>query len=432
MENTDEVQEGIDTGLEEKTWFKTVDKKYSVKEGEYLFNGKKFVEDEGPLSNPAPEENRVKFENGIRQEVSDFTHNHYDNVVVLLGAGASVVDNTWQEDEFGNARTGLTVNKIAEKISQVLSNDLSSTEDKADESADELTLLSLREMSAQINYPFELDKDSDLLPKNFNLEDFLSAAFAYSRFVNTAISEQFNNTLKEILSIIIRSTSYDYNSKDFNHIAFLNAVSDLVSEETKLNVITTNYDTLIEDAAETMNWTIFDGFSFSRNPRFDSTMFDWSLTKKVPYVKTSEMVYKRHVLNLIKIHGSINWEKSESGDIMRKAKKGGDKPVLVFPSSNKYAQTYEEPYFDLFAKFQNLLKEPNTLLITAGFSFADNHISRIIESNVRTNESFGLLVTDFSIEANNDNWNNLEQLMHERYRIAFRSRHYDWSRKCLK
>ena len=31
---------------------------------------------------------------------------------------------------------------------------------------------------------------------------------------------------------------------------------------------------------------------------------------------------------------------------------------MIFPSSNKYMQSYQEPYFELFIKFQELLKRP--------------------------------------------------------------------------
>ena len=94
---------------------------------------------------------------------------------------------------------------------------------------------------------------------------------------------------------------------------------------------------------------------------------------------------------------------------------------MVFPSSDKYAKSYEEPYFDLFTKFQELLKTPNTLFITTGFSFSDNHISKMILSAIKTNDSLASLITDFTIDSEqpNENWKELVKAMHDHYQIAF-------------
>ena len=84
-------------------------------------------------------------------------------------------------------------------------------------------------------------------------------------------------------------------------------------------------------------------------------------------------------------------------------------------------QSYERPYFELFSKFQALLRKQNTVLITAGFSFADNHISRMIIQALKTIPSLSILVTDFDISSANPNknWNELIDLMKKDYNIAF-------------
>ena len=112
---------------------------------------------------------------------------------------------------------------------------------------------------------------------------------------------------------------------------------------------------------------------------------------------------------------------------------------MIFPSSDKYAQSYQEPYFELFTKFQDLIKRPNTLLISSGFSFSDDHISQMITQALKNNNSLRLLVTDFNIDPNrkysekeevfqlieetetsyNENWAKLIDLMDKGYPITF-------------
>lgn len=349
----------------------------------------------------------VEFKKIVKNESLKFINNKFDNIVVLVGAGASVTDNEFKKDENGIARAGVTVAKIADEVLEELSN------------GDQAAVFTLKEMASMSKYADNI-LNEDKLNDKFNLEDFLSNILAYEKFVPEEVKEKFNNTKNAILDIIIKATSYNYDSNTFNHVKFLNILSKLTRPENKLNLVTTNYDTLLEDAAESMKWTVFDGFSFSQTPQFDSTMFDWNLVKEVPNVKTNENIYKINVANLLKIHGSLTWERSESGkNIIRKNKNSVQSPIMVFPSSNKYAQSYQEPYFDLFNKFQNLLHKPNTLLITTGFSFADNHIARMIISAIQTNDGLSALITDFSIESQNGNWHELETAMNNYYNVAF-------------
>jgi len=360
----------------------------------------------------------IKFKMLIKREVSNFINRAFNNVVVLLGAGASVTDNEFRTNENDDVIAGVTVSKIAEKIFEQLSGDF-----------DEKKYFSLEELSFLSQYKFlsdgivtnEIIKGTEL-NTDFNLEDFLSNLFAYEKFLNDDDKEKFENTKELILNTIKSATSYDYDSKKFKHVGFLNLVSKMGKADNKINIVTTNYDTLLEDAAENMNATVFDGFSFSQKPKFDSSMFDWSLTKHVSNLKTNELVYKQQVFNLLKIHGSLTWEQSQSEDsIEKKAKYDVVDPIMIFPSSNKYAQSYQVPYFDLFAKFQELLKVPNTLFITSGFSFADNHISRMILSAIKTNDGLATLITDYDINPKkpNKNWQNLIQAKDDKYQIAF-------------
>lgn len=83
------------------------------------------------------------------------------------------------------------------------------------------------------------------------------------------------------------STSYEYDNTCLKHSAFINTVSHLVRTPGKLTLVTTNYDTLIEDAADSIEYTVMDGFTFTHRPHFDSDMFEWNLVKDIENIKTS-------------------------------------------------------------------------------------------------------------------------------------------------
>ena len=395
-----------------------------------------FYDSNGKLEHPDSQEEQQKvftkidFQRMISGKIHRIVYGEkYSNIVFLAGAGASVTQDL-------NPNFGKTVKMIADDVFLKL--------DKSDE------LYTLKELASQCRYKDGniLDKESEetetyKLADSFNLEDFLSTLFHYRPYVPDTDKDKFNNSIKKILQLIKENTNYSYDSKELRHGKLLNFLSSISGKDgNKFSVITTNYDVLIEEAAAENNFVIFDGFNFTPIPKFDSSMFEWNLIKEVQNINTREVEYKDKTFNLLKIHGSLTWEKQDDGTILRKDKDSitdTNKMVMVFPSSDKFAQSYQEPYFELFTKFQDLIKRPNTLLISSGFSFADVHISKMVTQALKNNTSLKLLITDFNIDPNreynkddgkfmlidkfdskyNQNWANLIDLMDEGYPITF-------------
>ncbi|MBR2948858.1 MAG: SIR2 family protein [Lachnospiraceae bacterium] len=372
--------------------------KYAYEEGKYLKNGAELLDEDGKSIDA------VLFKHYIQKETANFVHQNYSNIIVLVGAGASVLcTNNVIDNRFGK-----TVAMLA---------DLINTELKTDSK-----YYSLQELSDLCKYPISVEvEENDVgtkLNPLFNLEDFLSDMLSFEKYVSDSDYDKYILSKNKIFELIVSNTSYEYDNTCLKHSAFINTVAHLVRTPSKLTLVTTNYDTLIEDAADSIEYTVIDGFTFTHRPHFDSDMFEWNLVKDIENIKTREMEYKKNIINLLKLHGSLTWERSEKG-IFRKEKGEVTEPIMIFPSSHKYMQSYQEPYFELFTKFQELLKRPNTLLITTGFSFADNHISQMIIQAILHNKSFATLITDFNITQNNANWKKIEDLVQHNYKVAF-------------
>lgn len=391
----------------------------------YLNNELLEVQDSGSLKKR--DYNKHEFDTEISKAVSQFVNRSFEHIVLLLGAGASVVKC---KDGGIDPKYGKTVAMIAELVFD----QLSSRKYKLPNSETSVGVFTLEEMARDIGYCCDTKTGKKLEPGNitcvtetseklnpqFNLEMFLSKLITYIQFVKTD-KQKWEDSQNAIFDIIKQATSYKYKKEKFNHTALINILSKKLLPENKLSVITTNYDTLIEDAAESMNYTVFDGFSFSSTPKFDDDMFEWHLSKHVSNVKTRENIYKKQVIDLLKIHGSLTWRREDKDVVIRRNKEASGKAVMIFPSSDKYMQSYEEPYFELFARFQDLLKQPNTILITTGFSFADNHISRMIIQAISHNPSLSTLISDYSLNPNepNKNWTVLHDMLRDTYPIVF-------------
>ena len=93
-------------------------------------------------------------------------------------------------------------------------------------------------------------------------------------------------------------------------------------------------------------------------------------------------------INLYKIHGSINWLKDDNSgsdtphilekdiELIRSRKKYDS--IMIYPTPQKDRTTLMVPYSDLFRMMQNSLLKKNSVLISLGYSFGDEHINRII------------------------------------------------------
>lgn len=349
----------------------------------YYKNKKELLDNDEPINDEI-------FNKFISNEIFNFM-NPFDNIILLVGAGASVVGNK-------DRNYGYTVDMLGEEIKHQLQEPNYFT-------LDNLTLMCKYNQNSK---------------ENFNLEDFLSQLQSFSTFVSDEDQPKFNSSYNKIIEIIKEKTSYDYDESKFKHGVLINQLTNLHKAPNRLSVVTTNYDIVVEESAYSLNYTVFDGFTFAHTPIFDIDMFEWYLSKPISEVRSQKESYKKNVLNLLKIHGSLTWER-QNNNIIRKNKGEVLNPIMIFPSSNKYMQSYEKPYFDLFTKFQSLLRKSNTVLITSGFSFADNHISQMIIQAIKTNPSLTLLVTDYIIEPENpnENWHELLKLMKSDYNISF-------------
>ncbi|MBC6164638.1 SIR2 family protein [Listeria booriae] len=332
---------------------------------------------------------KTDFISEIQQQVGNYVNRNFEQIVVLGGAGSSI-----SGDEFGK-----TVFELAKTIDSALS--------------EEGSLYSIKKMAKLCRYSYD-----DIGNDKFNLEDFISQIRKATQFIPNDKKAKYESTQKEIFDVIKSNTNYSYDSRKLKQGAFINILANKVKAPNKLTIATTNYDVLFEEAALDMGYTVIDGFTFSPEAYFDADIFEWNLVRDIPNLKTKELEYKKKVINLIKLHGSVTWER-EGDKIIRKKKEKVEEPVMIFPSSDKYLQSYEEPYFELFSKFQEVLNRPNTLLITTGFSFGDSHIATMISRAITHNHGLSVLVTDFSLNKTTDGWKSLVSHMESGHSIVF-------------
>ena len=180
-----------------------------------------------------------------------------------------------------------------------------------------------------------------------------------------------------------------------HHQDFIRKLTARKPAEPRVQLYTTNYDTLFEQAAQRMNYTIIDGFSFSYPRLFNGSNFDHDVVYRERTRIKNEESFVPNVIQLFKLHGSIDWEKKD-GKIYQK--ETTDHPCIIYPASEKYESSYEQPYFEMMSHLQSTLRKEGTLLIVAGFGFQDKHIQNVIKEAALQNPNFHLLIVCFGMK----------------------------------
>ena len=146
-----------------------------------------------------------------------------------------------------------------------------------------------------------------------------------------------------------------------------------------VEVFTTNYDLLFEEAFERARLPYFDGFSGGSVPFFD------------PVSVAGDDLPSRWA-RLWKLHGSLGWG-VEGGVVVRG--KGRVAAELVYPDHLKYDLTQKQPYSSLFERLKNFLLTPDSLLLAIGFSFRDAHICAVLDESLAMNANSAVLAFQY-------------------------------------
>jgi hypothetical protein len=141
--------------------------------------------------------------------------------------------------------------------------------------------------------------------------------------------------------------------------------------ERPLEIFTTNYDLLIENGFELIAAPYFDGFVGAFDARFRSDLVDDDIAEPT-------LVPPKGWTRIWKLHGSVSWVVGDRPtDILRVASKPG-KPLAIYPSLQKYEESRRVPFVAIADRLRRALALPETLVVTIGYSFGDQHLNEMI------------------------------------------------------
>lgn len=191
-------------------------------------------------------------------------------------------------------------------------------------------------------------------------------------------------------AILHRVDFVDVDTRLDAHGALIQKIGRRGVRKPRAKLFTTNYDLCFEEAARRSRFVLIDGFSHHLDQTYDRTNFGLDVVRRDMGRDSPD--YIQNVMQFYKLHGSLDWRRV-GGEILRTRASEGT-PVLIYPRSSKYQESFDAPYLDMLSAFQAALREPDTALLVSGFGFNDDHISSPIMSAVESNMSLRVVVCD--------------------------------------
>lgn len=223
--------------------YKTAKSSISYDDNNWYINNIPQNDDINKANDNKYRENATK--EAYKQMSSDISKyvNHFHNIAVLTAAGTSMENG----ENSGKTRSELWKD-CKEEISEICSFFLDTKED--------------------------LHEKISSIVNSQNIEDLLSFISLYED-LHGEIKDKEGISLKTRLKEkIVKACTLSLDKNNSHHQNFIRKITARKSSEPRVQLYTTNYDTLFEQAAQRMNYTIIDGFSFSYPRVFNGSNFD--------------------------------------------------------------------------------------------------------------------------------------------------------------
>lgn len=192
-------------------------------------------------------------------------------------------------------------------------------------------------------------------------------------------------SFKELRKIINRGKRDAFKNaltnKYYFHERFVRALLQRPLNLKRANIFCANYDLAFEYTFDRLGVHYIDGFAGFHKRFFKPETFDYDIF--YPGSTTSGKVQRiEKAVRYFKLHGSLSWVNSEARDannlygieekpleLIESLKKKGE--ILIYPSAVKKSYTLDLPYSELFRQFASTISQSQSVLITVGYSFAD-------------------------------------------------------------
>lgn len=251
---------------------------------------------------------------------------------------------------------------------------------------------------------------AELGERSFNIETILSNLeqkflFIGNGILNSLNKDEFNDLIKEVKKDVRKKVSV--HKDEDNKVVNKDIVKELVQTDFAnwigqaerkfpIEVFTTNYDFLFELGLEHKDIPYYDGFCGSLRAFFNPESVE-------------DLSFLSKQTKLWKMHGSLGWHYDKDMEKILRVSPDDD-DILIYPSTLKYKESKKQPYESLMDRLSKFLKQDDSILITCGYSWGDEHINSRIISALKTSTTSHVIGLIFDKFDNIDEKSNVSKI----------------------
>lgn len=180
-------------------------------------------------------------------------------------------------------------------------------------------------------------------------------------------------------------------------LRFSRLLAQMLKPNTGIPVVTTNYDRLIEIAAEAVGFGVDTLFFGQHVGHLDSKRSQFSLCRGVTQRrKAVHLAYTDHLV-VLKPHGSLDWF-LHNHEPIRCPLPLANQRLIITPGLNKFRDGYERP-FDAHRERANREIDRAARYLIVGYGFNDDHLQTHLEPQLRSGKPSVLVTHGLSAKA---------------------------------
>lgn len=191
-------------------------------------------------------------------------------------------------------------------------------------------------------------------------------------FIRTEVASLILAKEKDIVSRVF-SENYELRlSRLFPHLP----------HDSRVHIVTTNYDRLIELAAESADFKV-DTKAFGLYKAKIGGKHPYAYCDNVERMPKANRKVERKVVSLHKPHGSFDWFLVNGEPIRSGFDLGSNKSLIIPPGKDKYRAGYDQP-FDIHREAANGAIDHCKALLIIGYGFNDDHLETHLKAKIES------------------------------------------------
>lgn len=248
-----------------------------------------------------------------------------------------------------------------------------------------------------------IDLTSDEYRKN--LERLMDVLLNAERFCEASLNADLNDCvslIREVIKgvqkfVLSKCTTGKFETDDSVVNVYRRFYQALSTRSRGLRppwVFTTNYDLFNERALDRNTTPYSNGFTGTVERFFNPSSYRLALAEQLD-ISSKRWSAVDGFVHFCKLHGSVNWVEQKGTGLFSIVEKNqpdaDDDRVMIYPTPSKQTASFGSPYADMFREFQRQVVQDQSVLVTMGYSFGDEHVNNIIFQGL-TIPSFKLVV----------------------------------------